>query len=160
MKYLFSLLILISLCAFADDLINETHGVALDGYDVVAYFRSADKAVDKGIKGSSKYSTDYKGVTYHFSNNENRELFLTNPESFLPEYGGWCAWAVAQGKNEVGVDYDTFIVKEDESGKKRLYLFYNSWFSNTLKKWKKKSTGTHKELVNKANKHWNEFQMN
>ena len=157
MTYFISIFFLFCSSVFADNLVNETEGVALDGYDVVGYFKNAEKGIGKGVKGSSKISSNYKGVTYNFSSNENRELFLTNPESYLPAYGGWCAWAVAQGQNEVGVNYNTFLVKEDESGHKRLYLFYNSWLSNTLKKWNKESSGTHEELVNKADKHWKSF---
>ena len=147
-------MLVISFSAFSADLVNDTKGVALDGYDVVAYFQNAKKGIENGTRGSSEFSAKYEGVAYHFVNEANKKLFIENPENYLPAYGGWCAWAVAQGQNEVSVNYDTFLVKADESGKERLYLFYNKWFTNTLSKWNDESTGTHKELVDKADTFW------
>jgi YHS domain-containing protein len=144
--------------AYSADLVNDTNGVALDGYDVVAYFKNAEKGIATGAKGSSKISVEHKGVKYYFSSEENKSLFVQRASDYLPAYGGWCAWAVAQGQNEVSVNYDTFLVKADSAGKKRLFLFYNSWLANTLKKWNKKSTGTHQELVKKADEYWAAFK--
>ncbi|MGH1469106.1 MAG: YHS domain-containing (seleno)protein [Bdellovibrionales bacterium] len=155
MKAILSLVVFLPSIAFSKaDLINDKKGVALAGYDLVAYFKNAEKGLEEGLKGSKEYRVKHEGVDYHFSSEENKKLFIDSPAKYLPAYGGWCAWAVAQGKSEVSVDYNTFIVKKDESGTLRLYLFYNSWGINTLKKWQKKSTGAHEDLVRAADKVW------
>ena len=134
-------------------LINHTKkDVAVEGYDVVAYFQNHKNGIkDKGTKGTKEFSSQYKGVTYYFSSLENKELFVANPEDYLPAYGGWCAWAMAYGESRVSVNQDTFLIAPDANGKERLYLFYNSWGTNTLKKWLK---GNHEELVVKADITW------
>ncbi len=131
---------------------HSKKGVALNGHDVVAYFQNHEDGItDEGKKGSNKFSVKYKNVTYHFSSQKNKELFEANPEDYLPAYGGWCAWAMSYGKSRVPVNYDTFLIAPDANGKDRLYLFYNSWGTNTLKKWLK---GDHNELVGKADATW------
>ena len=80
-----------------------------------------------------------------------KQKFDENPQVYAPVYGGWCAWAMANGSPKVSVDYDTFIIAKNEDGEDRLYLFYNNWGNNTLKKWQK---GKHEELVSKADDLW------
>ena len=132
---------------------NHTkHAVALDGYDVVAYFKNFENGItNKGKKGSKKIFSKYKDILYYFSSQENKDLFVETPEDYIPAYGGWCAWAMSYGENRVKVDYDTFMIAPDANGKNRLYLFYNFWGTNTLKKWLK---GDHKELVEKSDRFW------
>ncbi len=133
------------------DLVNDKNGVVVAGYDVVAYFENAKKNITKGTKGSKDFLSVYDGHQYYFSSEKNKQLFDGAPKNYLPQYGGWCAWAVADGKVNVPVNYNTFLVAKDNSGKEKLYLFYNSWGTNTLTQWKK---GDHQSLVNAANKSW------
>jgi YHS domain-containing protein len=56
----------------------------------VAYFIDG-----KPVKGSPAYEWEWGGVTWRFASAENRERFRNNPERFAPQYGGFCAWAVA-----------------------------------------------------------------
>ena len=70
---------------------NLQNKIAILGYDPVAYFK-----VNKAIKGEKKYSSTHEGVVYYFSSNENKEVFLKNPLSFEPQYGGWCAYAMGE----------------------------------------------------------------
>jgi YHS domain-containing protein len=77
-----------------DSEINMTSkGVAIKGYDTVAYFLS-----NKPVKGDPQYSYSFKGALWYFSSLENKELFQTAPDKYIPKYGGYCAWAVAQNK--------------------------------------------------------------
>ena len=124
------------------DLVNDTQGVALGGYDVVAYFKS-----QKAVKGLKKWSSVYQNHQYYFSSKENQELFDKDPSSYVPIYGGWCSWAVSYGKIGVPVDYNEFFIKKDSSGKERLFLF----FTGTLRKWEKEN---HREQLKKADKTW------
>lgn len=68
------------------------NGVALKGYDPVAYFTDA-----RPTRGNASVSTTHEGATYHFASVANRDAFAANPTRYTPQYGGYCAWAVAQG---------------------------------------------------------------
>ena len=71
---------------------TDAAGIAIDGTDVVAYFTQSAP-----VPGSSEFSHEWGGATWLFSSAENRDLFASNPEAYSPQYGGHCAWAVAQG---------------------------------------------------------------
>jgi len=119
---------------------NLENGVALKGYDPVSYIR-----LSKAVKGSKEFSASQHGVTYLFSNQENRRTFVADPDSFEPAYGGWCAYAMGETGEKVDVDPETFKVS-----KGRLYLFYNRLFNNTLPKWNKDE----ERLRARADQHW------
>lgn len=72
-------------------------GVAIAGADPVAYF-SGEVAEGEFVPGSAEYAYEWNGTTWHFSTAENRDKFAANPEQYSPQYGGFCAWAVAQNK--------------------------------------------------------------
>ena len=67
-------------------------GLALQGYDPVAYFTESAPT-----KGNWKITTSYNEATYRFSSEENKIAFEKNPEAYLPEYGGYCAFGAAMG---------------------------------------------------------------
>ncbi|MEC7290989.1 MAG: YHS domain-containing (seleno)protein, partial [Pseudomonadota bacterium] len=71
--------------------------IALQGYDTVAYF-----TIGEPTKGSADFSTTYNGAEFRFVSEENLNLFLGDPQKYAPQYGGYCAWAVAQGKTAKG----------------------------------------------------------
>ncbi|MBC3911267.1 YHS domain-containing (seleno)protein [Undibacterium umbellatum] len=66
------------------------NGPAVDGYDTVAYFTD-----EKPVRGNAAYSFIWEGATWHFVSELNRELFMTNPEKYAPQYGGHCAFGMA-----------------------------------------------------------------
>ena len=90
------------------------NNVAAEGYDVVSFFSG------KPQEGKPEYTTHYQGADWFFFTQANKDLFLTNPELFAPQYGGYCAWAVAQGKLAPGRAEHWHV----EDG--RLYLNYNA----------------------------------
>lgn len=94
---------------------------ALSGYDPVAYFTDA-----KPVEGSSNFTFEYQDATWLFASAEHRDLFIANPAKYAPQYGGYCAWAVAQGKSASGDPQYWKVV----DGK--LYLNYDA---NVQKKW-------------------------
>ena len=65
--------------------------VAIGGYDPVSYFQGGPR------KGDPRLSATYKGAEYRFATSENLARFKANPGAFVPQYGGYCAWAVARG---------------------------------------------------------------
>jgi YHS domain-containing protein len=70
--------------------VNSTDGVAIKGYDPVAYF-----VAGKPTPGAEAHTYPWKGVTYRFASAENLERFKTDPERYVPQYGGYCAFAMS-----------------------------------------------------------------
>ena len=66
--------------------------VAVEGADVVAYFTQG-----KHVEGTWEYSQLWNGADWRFSSAEHQRLFKEDPEKYAPQYGGYCAYAVAQG---------------------------------------------------------------
>lgn len=119
---------------------NIEDGVALQGYDPVAYFKQ-----NKAVKGKKELGLSVESITYYFSNAENREEFRKSPSKYEPEYGGWCAYAMGHKGEKVEIDPGTFKIVGG-----RLYLFYNKYFNNTLKDWNKDENN----LKAKADGNW------
>lgn len=122
---------------------NIEKGVALQGYDPVAYFTQ-----NKAVKGKKELAVAAEGVTYYFATAEDKELFKKDFKKYEPQYGGWCAYALGSTGEKVEIDPETFKII---GGK--LYLFYHSWTNNTLPKWNKDEA----TLKSKANASWTKF---
>jgi YHS domain-containing protein len=75
--------------------------VAIEGYDTVAYFTES-----KPVKGSDKYTQDWLGATWQFASEEHRKLFAANPISYAPQYGGFCADGMSDGKGHAQVNIE------------------------------------------------------
>jgi hypothetical protein len=67
-------------------------GVALKGYDPVAYFVQGQP-----VKGRKEFVFRWSDATWKFSSVEHRDLFARDPAAYAPQFGGYCAWAVSQG---------------------------------------------------------------
>jgi len=115
-------------------------GFAVEGYDVTEYFNN------KAVEGNSKHTYTYDGVAYKFATAANLEKFKKNPTKYLPQYGGYCAYALAKNGEKVKVNPETFEIRDG-----KLYLFYNAWGTNTLESWLKENP---KELQKKADISW------
>ena len=115
-------------------------GLAIDGYDPVAYFKN-----NKAIEGKKEFAVDHQGAVYYFSSAENKDAFIKNPSAYEPQYGGWCAYAMGKNGEKVNVDPETFKIING-----KLYLFYNRFFNNTLTSWNKDETN----LKTKADANW------
>ena len=80
--------------------IDET-GFAVSGYDVVAYFDLPQMPVGTpqtpAVPGRTDITATHNGETFAFSTVENRDRFLSDPTSFVPQYDGHCAYGAAQG---------------------------------------------------------------
>jgi YHS domain-containing protein len=120
--------------------LNLEDGVAVKGYDPVAYFIQ-----NKAVKGNKNISVFYEGASYYFSSAENKEEFKKNPTRYEPQYGGWCAYAMGKDGSKVEIDPGTFKIIDG-----KLYLFYNKYFNNTLKSWNKDEAN----LKTKADANW------
>lgn len=137
MRLLSFLLLFISATALAQS--NEifvTDEGALRGYDAVAYFKDG-----KPVKGDSKITTEWNGVQWRFSTAANRDEFKKSPEKYAPQFGGYCAYGVADGHKSPTQPEAWTIV----DGK--LYMNYNL---EVRKLWKEKQS----EFIKQANEKW------
>lgn len=89
-------------------------GVAVHGYDPVAYFTAG-----KPTPGKPQFTAVHEGATYRFASAENLAAFKADPARYAPQYGGWCAYGVAQG---VKADGDPNVWKVVDG---KLYLNVN-----------------------------------
>ncbi|HEX5170772.1 MAG TPA: YHS domain-containing (seleno)protein [Cyclobacteriaceae bacterium] len=71
----------------------DESGLAVQGFDVVAYHTQ-----EKAIKGDPKFTEWFHGAKYNFTTADNRDLFRDNPRKYLPEYGGFCGYAMSLGR--------------------------------------------------------------
>ncbi|MCG8451691.1 MAG: hypothetical protein MI717_00740 [Spirochaetales bacterium] len=135
--WLFSIVFLIFVTAVGAERINvDETGLAIKGYDPVAYFRA-----ERALQGSEEWEVSYKGARYLFVNEENRNLFQENPEAFLPAYGGYCAWAVSQDYL-AGINPEAWTIRQNI-----LYLNYNSTIQNRFE-------ANISQLIKKADGNW------
>lgn len=95
----------------AADSVFAPGGIAIGGYDPVAYFVAGQPQ-----PGSAEHALKWRGVLWYFSSAENMTAFEMNPKGYAPQYGGYCAYALAQGE-VAGSDPRSFAIHEG-----RLYL--------------------------------------
>ncbi|MDB5363520.1 MAG: hypothetical protein JWO51_4817 [Rhodospirillales bacterium] len=73
-------------------LVNAPEGIAIKGYDPVAYFTEG-----RPVPGDPQISAEFDGAVWRFTTGEHRRVFLAHPTRYEPEYGGFCAYGAAQG---------------------------------------------------------------
>ncbi len=144
-KVVLFLSFLISLVSFSQKKdYNLKKGYVAEGYDVVSYFSN------KPVEGKKEFILTHDGVKFKFANQENLNTFKKNPTKYTPQYGGWCAYALGASNAKFDINPDTYEIRDD-----KLYLFYNSWGTNTLKKWLKEGP---EELRKKADLNWSNIK--
>lgn len=119
----------------------DNSNIALQGYSPVSY-------LDLGLaqKGVKEHKSEYEKVVYYFTSAEQKSTFDKNPEKYLPQYGGYCAFGVYAGA-KFRPDPNKFIVKD---GKYFLYLYNLELDAQQL--WLNEKD--HQKLVMKANENW------
>lgn len=122
--------------------LNE-QGVAIQGYDPISYF------ADNPVAGNPQITSTYGGATYYFISEDNKAQFEAAPEQYIPQYGGFCAVAVSEGKL-VPVNPETYKVTDG-----KLYLFYNGEFGNTKPQWEADEA----TLRSNADAHWHKGDL-
>lgn len=133
-----SALLLLSIDASAISPVNTgwLGNKAIKGFDPVAYFTEG-----KPVKGQKAFSWTWMNATWLFSSERNLQLFKNSPESFAPQFGGYCAWAVSQN-SIAGVDPKAWNIVDG-----KLYLNYSRKIQN---RWMKDM----KVLIEEGNKFW------
>src|ERR1051325_10457568 len=131
------LVLMVTAAAAEKKLINvNKDGVAIQGYDPVAYFTES-----RPVKGEAQFQSYYNGATYYFSSLANKKTFDSNPKKYEPQFGGFCAYAVSQG-HTAKIEPDAFQVLND-----RLLLQYDK---GVREKFNKDSLGN----LKKADQNW------
>lgn len=90
-------------------------GVAIRGADAVAYFTEG-----KYVPGNDQFITEWNDAIWQFSSQQNLDLFIANPENYAPQYGGYCAYGVAEG-DLVKIEPENWTIVDGE-----LYLNFNN----------------------------------
>jgi len=141
MKLLVALLFTVAINSLqAQENYNLKKDFIAEGYDVVAYFGN------KALKGNDQFTTEFEGAKYKFISSENLKTFIENPEMYVPQYGGYCAYAIAVKGEKIGVNPKSFQIIDG-----KLYLFYNSWGVDTLEKWNEEGV---EKLQKQADSNW------
>lgn len=132
------LLFLISACTQKPNTseVFATSEGAIQGYDPVAYFTDS-----KPVKGTSEYAYSYLDQSWYFASEEHLEMFEANPEKYIPQFGGFCAYGMSRGY-KAETDPDAWTIVEG-----KLYLNYNLEVRET---W----NANQGEFINKANANW------
>ena len=116
----FVLTIFIALAAAPLAKAGPVSEVGAGGYDLISFYEGDPQ------RGSGFHQSEHEGVTYLFSNEDNLKRFETNPEKYLPKYGGYCAMGVAMGKKLPG-NPEVWKIKDGD-------LYFNV-DENIQKKW-------------------------
>jgi YHS domain-containing protein len=132
----FFLLLFISNLAFAQSEIFSTEAGAIGGYDPVAYFKES-----KPVPGKKEISFLWKGETWYFASTENRNSFKKDPAKYEPQFGGFCAYGVAEG-HKAKIDPQAWTIVDG-----KLYLNYNQ---DVRTLWNKDQ----KKFIDQAQKKW------
>ena len=111
-------------------------GVAINGYDPVAYFTRGEP-----VEGSPDHTFRWRGTTWRFASTANRDTFAAAPERYAPQYGGFCAFAMAQGQR-IKTDPAAFSIVDD-----KLYLNYDR---QIRKRWE----ADRDDLIEAADERW------
>jgi YHS domain-containing protein len=134
-------LLLLGFLAGAQQKVFQQDGVAIRGYDPVAYFTEG-----KPVKGSENWVADWQGARWRFASQQHQELFVLNPEKYAPLYGGYCAYGASEDHLSPTDPQAWTIV----GGK--LYLNYNTkvrslWVPDTVTR------------IPAADKYWNSLKQ-
>jgi YHS domain-containing protein len=125
-----------SALAAKDEYWTNIWGQALRGYDPVAYFTAG-----RPVEGKKRFEIEWMDAEWRFTSEENMEQFQANPEKYAPQYGGYCAWAVAQGYT-ASIDPEAWKIVDG-----KLYLNYDEEVQD---KWEQDIPG----FIEKANTNW------
>jgi len=92
----------------------DSSGLALKGYDPVAYFTEK-----RPVQGKAEFTAQHEGATYRFSSTANRDAFAAEPAKYAPQYGGYCAFGMASGY-KAPIEPDAWTVRDG-----KLYLNFS-----------------------------------
>lgn len=116
--------------------LDSPTGAAIKGYDPVAYFTQG-----RPVRGVAEHSVEHAGATWLFSSAEHKTLFQQAPDTYLPAYGGYCAYGVSRGYL-VKIEPEAWTIRSE-----RLFLNYDL---SVKARWERDPAG----FIASANKKW------
>ncbi|MES3517313.1 MAG: YHS domain-containing (seleno)protein [Natronomonas sp.] len=119
---------------------TDLDGVVIHGYDLVAYFEA-----ERPVEGSPAHEQEYDGVTFRFASERNRDVFAADPESYLPEFGGYCSLGVGNGYKD-GMHPEAFDIFDGDLYFNLTPSIHQGWLRN------------HEERIETAEKNWAEIK--
>lgn len=120
----------------AEPAVYTKSGLAIRGYDPVAYFEDG-----KPVRGDAAHTNTWNGAEWRFASDAHRAAFAANPEAYAPQYGGYCAWAVAEGYT-ASTDPDAWKIVDG-----KLYMNFSK---RVQRRWEKDIPGN----ITRANGNW------
>ncbi len=130
------ILMILAGAAIAGDKNLTYQGIAIQGFDPVAYFTD-----NKAVAGNSDITLSHDGAIYRFATAEHKTVFEADPGKYVPQYGGYCAYGAAQGYN-ASVEPEQFTIADG-----KLYLNYNA---AVRERWTQDKAG----YITKADAYW------
>ncbi|MGB5820801.1 MAG: YHS domain-containing (seleno)protein [Saonia sp.] len=143
--HLLFLMFLIGMVSFGQTHYNQKNGYVAGGYDVTAYFDHMPK------EGKEDLVFTYNGAKFRFFSETNLSKFKADPDTYIPQYGGWCAYAIGKNGKKVKINPETYEIRDG-----KLYLFYDFRSTNTLESWLKEGPSG---LKAKADENWKKITL-
>jgi len=129
-------LFVLTTVAYAQNQYFSKNGIAIKGYDPVAFFSE-----NAAVQGSKEHSYKWNGTTWQFKNAENLNSFKSAPEKYAPQFGGYCAYGASEN-HKAPTEPEAFTIVDN-----KLYLNYNM---DVLKMWRMDTKGR----IAKAEMNW------
>jgi YHS domain-containing protein len=125
----------------------DSNHIAIKGYDTVAYFTDG-----KAVKGSSQFEYVYDDATWRFSNAAHREMFIADPDRYMPQYGSYCGMCLAEKAcapvfPDHPADPEAWAIVDG-----KLYMVGDK---KVLGRWRANSSAN----IRQANAHWTAIQQ-
>jgi hypothetical protein len=134
--HLIAALLLLAAMALSAQVLHTTDGLALAGYDPVAYFTEG-----KPVEGSPELAYEWRGAEWRFASEANRDAFVAEAERYAPRYGGYCAWAMAEGYTAPG-DPEVWAIVDD--------VLYLNFSRGVQRRWDRDRAGN----IRRAEENW------
>lgn len=129
-----------SLLAQSHSYNTDESTIALEGYSPVSYIENGQAQL-----GKKTFKATYDGLTYFFVNQNQQKKFQSNPKKYIPQYGGWCAYAVSLGY-KYRPNPNSFRIVDD-----KLYLFTVNVEAEFVTAWEKEGQDIH---IAQGDKNW------
>lgn len=120
----------------------DTLEIAINGFDPVSYFNER-----RPVRGSEEFEHTWNNAKYHFLSKENLDLFKNNPEMYVPQYNGYCAFAMSRG-DYARINPEAYAIVDD-----KLYLTYDRDIKSAWIRDKE-------NYIAKADRNWQDSEYN
>ena len=154
MRFLLLLTLFYASCTGSDQVVNVAtntdyykwnaeKGRSIEGIDVVAYFSLEEN--EQAVKGKKEFSYSWEGFTWQFSTQKNLDAFKEDPEKYIPQYDGFCAYAVSRNYT-ASIDPNAWTIHDG-----KLYVNYSKSVRDS---WGGRNENKRQKSIDKGNRNW------